>query len=63
MFKYTNEPLPNLICTNLDSFPEQKSEHLIKLGSKFIFHFVDIIEVKVFIQGVIGFSLFYHSIN
>uniref|UniRef100_A0A672L1N2 Mucolipin TRP cation channel 3 n=1 Tax=Sinocyclocheilus grahami TaxID=75366 RepID=A0A672L1N2_SINGR len=41
---------------------EYKSEHRLKPGSKFLFDFVDVLELKVFIEGNLDFS-FYHSIN
>ncbi len=39
--------------TNLQTFPEQKS---VKPGSKFLFHFVDILELKVFTEGILDTS-------
>ncbi len=46
----------------MHTFPENKSEYWIKLGSKLFFDFVDISELKVSIEGILDFS-FYHSIN
>lgn len=42
MFEYANESLSNYICTNLHSFPEQKSGHWIKAGSKLWFYTEDL---------------------
>lgn len=48
MFKYANYALYNEICTHLHKsiIPEQKSKHWTKPGSKFLFHYVDILESK-----------------
>ena len=62
MFKYANEASSTIICVILHTFPEQKSEHWIKLGSKFLFHFVHILDAQVFTQGILDIS-FYHSKN
>ncbi len=42
MFKYANDALSNYICTNLHTFWEQKCEHWIKPGSKFLVHIDDL---------------------
>lgn len=46
----------------MHTFPEQKSEHWIKPGFKFLFHFVYVLEFKVFLEGILGVC-FYHPIN
>lgn len=37
---------------NLHTFSRQKSKHWLKLSSKSLFYFVDILESKVFIDGI-----------
>jgi len=45
LFKYRNDALSNKKCTNLHTFPEQKSVHWTKhAGSKILFDFVDILD-------------------
>ena len=41
---------------------QNKNQHWIKPGSKFLFHFVDILESKVFTERILDIFL-YHSIN
>jgi len=43
----------------LHTFPEHKSEHWMKPGLKFLFHFVDISELNIFTVGILAMS-FYH---
>jgi len=60
MFKYATEALSNDICTNLHNFQKR---NLKKSGSKVLFHFVYILEAKLFTDGVLDISFFYHSIT
>ena len=46
----------------MHTFPEHKSEHWIKPGSKLLFQFLDMVEPKFFTQGILDIS-FYQSIN
>ncbi len=62
MFQCVNETLSNKTLTSLHIFPEDKSEHWIKPGLKFLFYFVYTLELKFFIEGILDLS-FYHSIN
>ncbi len=39
-------------------FPEYRSENQIKPGLKFLFAFVDILELKVFAKEILDFFLF-----
>ncbi len=39
-------------------FPEYRSENQIKPGLKFLFDFVDILELKVFVKEIFFFFLF-----
>lgn len=41
----------------LHGFPEHKSKHWIKPGSKLVFRFVDILELKVLQKGILDVSI------
>ncbi len=51
-----------IICINLDSFSEHKSEYWMKPDSKLWFDFIHTLELRVFTEGILDFS-FYHPIN
>ncbi len=56
-FKYPNEALFHEICANLHTFLVQKSKHWMKSVSKFLFNFFDILESKVFTEGILGIAV------
>ncbi len=53
--------LSNSMCSNVLTFPEERSEHWIKPGSIPLF-VLDILELNVLIKGIFHIY-FYHSMN
>ncbi len=60
--KCLNYVLSNWICIKLHKIPEDKSEHHIKPDSKFLFDFINILELNICVEGILHIS-FYHSIT